>query len=509
MQDDIPYTQFACIGTGFSGIGLGATLKRWYNITDVQFFERCSSLGGTWYVNAYPGAACDVPSALYSFSFDSNPLWSRVLASQEELLAYLERVARRYELVDKMKFGAEVSKCEWNEERARWRLTYKDLKTGDVFHHESQFLFSAAGLFSSPKELDIPGAETFKGEIVHSSRWRSDLDLTDKKVIVIGNGCTGNQIVPAIAPKVKHLTHLIRSKHWIIPPIDRENADMMIKMLKWVPGAVFMQRVMVFALCEWALMGFYETRFGKWHREKYRAISERFMRRKAPEKYHDLLIPDFEYNCKRRIFSSGYLESLHRDNISLTDEKGLEVTPEGIRTASGLIEADMIVLANGFQRHTFLYGTEVVGRGGETIDQHWASFGRPEAYNCCAISGFPNYFMLLGPNTVTGHTSCVLASENSINYALRVIKPVLDGEARIANVSRAAEEENVAELQEALKKTVWGGSCGSWYVQEEEGQVKSNPMAYPWSQGYYWYSSLFPRWEHWEYTVRQPTLFPY
>lgn len=517
------YSQFACIGAGFSGIGLGATLKRWYGISDIRFFERHDQLGGTWYVNQYPGAACDVPSALYSYSFEPNPNWTRVLPSHDELWAYQRRVADKYGLIPNMTFGVVVQRCEWVESKKRWRLHVHNSKTDSVFTHECQFLFSGTGQLVQPRDLDVPGVDIFKGAIFHSSRWRHDVDLTGKRVVVIGNGCTGAQIMPSIVGKTAHLTQIVRSKHWILPAIDGKRTDAMRMLFKYIPGSMALQRLVVFLVAENDLRGFPMTKSGARFRRKKREGAERYMRAAAPEKYHDLLIPDFEVGCKRRIFDSGYLACLHAENLTLTGDQAVEVTPEGVRTEKGFIEADVIVLANGFVTNSFLGDVEVKGRT-ETLAQHWEKFGGAEAYNCSAMSGFPNFFLLfgasiptlsgtnqgltrcarqLGPNAATGHTSAIMAAENSINYALRVIQPVLDGKASAVDLRLEAEQRYVDQIQDDLQKTVWNSGCQSWYVEENEQGRKWNAMSYPYSQAYYWYRSLFPVWRDWEFYVSQ------
>lgn len=391
------YTQFACIGTGFSGIGLGAQLKRWYNITDVQFFERQPRLGGTWNANRYPGCACDIPSALYSLSFEPNPDWSRLLPSSQELWDYLDRVAAKYDLHQRMMFNVDVRKAEWVEERTRWRLTVVKLETGETFHHESQFLFSATGQLVQPRELDVPGVESFRGDMWHSSQWRHDVDLTGKRVVVFGNGCTAAQVIPSIVGQTKHLTQIIRTKHWVHPHIDRLFNGFTKAVLK-LPGMMQLSRFAVYIFAEDQLRCFYMTWDGKRYRKSFAKWSENYMRKTAPEKYHDLLIPDFEIGCKRRIFDPGYLKSLHEENLELTDSPATEIIPEGVRLKDGrIVEADIIVACNGFKTNDFLFPMEVVGVGNETIQQHWAKIGGgPEAYNCTAMSGFPNFFTLQG-----------------------------------------------------------------------------------------------------------------
>ncbi len=453
-----------------------------------------------------------MPSALYSFSFEPNSGWSRVLPSYKELWAYLNGVAIKYDLKKRMTFGANVDRCEWREDAARWRLTIRDVNTGAVRIHESQFLFCATGQLVQARELDVPGADTFKGRIFHTSRWPSDVDLKGKRVVVFGNGCTAAQVVPSIVRQTKSLTQFMRSKHYILPPIDGEIPGWAHTLLRWLPGLMGVQRLLVFLAAESNLQAFPLTEAARRFRAAQRVKAVKYMREAAPAKYHDLLIPDFEVGCKRRIFDSGYLDSLHEENLVLTDEKPLEIVPEGVRTAKGVVKADIIALANGFVTNSFLIGVDVRGKGGQTLEEHWQSFGGPEAYNCSVVNGFPNMFMLLGPNAATGHTSAIMAAENSVNYALRVIKPVLDGRASIADIRREAEQEYSDWVQDELRNTVWNSGCQSWYVRAKDGEVKGhgklggqaktwNAMSYPRSQAHYWYRSLFPVWSDWEFRV--------
>lgn len=446
------------------------------------------------------GCACDVPSALYSFSFEPNPEWTRILPSHGELKKYLVHVASKYELVSKMKFGVNVEACEWIEERSAWRVRVFEYSTKETFYHESQFLFSASGQLVTPREIDIPGKDTFRGPIFHSGRWRNDVDLAGKKVVVIGNGCTAAQIVPNIVKKTEHTTQIVRSKHWIMPPIDASIPNWVRLVLRWVPGTMQLFRFVIFLLAEKELRGLPMTKAAARYRQKRRAVSEAYMRQKAPAKYHDKLIPDFEYGCKRRIFDSGYLESLNEDNLTLTDSPALEIVPTGIRTRDGLIDADVIVLANGFVTNHFLDQMDVKGRGGKSVGEHWREMGGPTAYNSSVLSGFPNFFILLGPNAATGHTSALMAAENSINFALRVIKPVLDGQASVVDLKPQAEAQYTERLQEDLKGTVWNSGCQSWYIRGDGGS-SWNAMSYPWTQSYFWFRSRFPTWSDWRYSV--------
>ncbi|KND86224.1 Baeyer-Villiger monooxygenase [Tolypocladium ophioglossoides CBS 100239] len=424
-EQAVGYSQFACIGSGVSAIALGATLKRWYGITDVHFFERHSALGGT-YANAprhparllrqraltldAPGCACDVPSLLYSFSFAPNPKWTRVLASASELLAYLRDVADDYDLLSKMTFGAEVKRCEWIQQSQRWRIHVRNVDDDTMSVHECRFLFAGSGALVTPRDPGMPGLESFNGPVVQAARWQPDVKLQDKNVVLVGNGCTAAQIVPNIVSETKHLTQFVRSKHWIIPPIDFPTSSSLQWAFEHVPGLLAVARFAVYLYAENDMRGFYMTRAAARFRAQREASTARYVRKTAPAKYYDLLIPDFEIGCKRRIFDPGYLKALHAPNLDVTDDPITEVLPDAVRTKSGATtKADVIVLATGYSTNSFMAGIEVDGRNGVTMDEHWESFDGPEAYNCCAMNEFPNFFMLLGeslgsPADVDGRT---------------------------------------------------------------------------------------------------------
>lgn len=508
------YSQFACIGSGFSAICLGAQLQRWYGITDVRFFEQLGDLGGTWFANQYPGVACDIPAALYSLSFEPNPEWSTLMPPRHEIWDYLKSVANKYNLPNKITFNATVEKCEWLDETGRWRLSIRrnnnnasdSHQDSQIFFHECQFLFSAGGFFNEPRELDIPGLETFRGPVAHSSRWRHDIDLTNKNVVVIGNGCTGTQIVPAILPLAKHVTHLVRSKHYFFA---RHPDIKAFHLMRKLPGGLLLERFLIFLGAENNLRGFFMTKASARFRRRQRAESLAYIRATAPEKYHALLIPDFKVNCKRRIYDTGYLSSLHASNLTLTQQAPLEILPDGIKLRSGeTVPADVLILANGFQVHRYHHSINVVGRNGETINEHFDRFGGPAAYNCTVMNGFPNFFMIVGPNSLQGHTSVIIAAENSVNYALRVLQPILAGDRQgrtsagsIVEIKKAAEERDVARLQADLKKTVFFSGCRSWYLHDKGNGDKYNGTTYPYSQAWFWWRCLFPRWADWTFSV--------
>ncbi|KAA8900492.1 dimethylaniline monooxygenase [Sphaerosporella brunnea] len=495
-----------CVGGGISAIALGARLKSHHNFDDLTLYERDTHLGGTWHANSYPGAACDIPTALYSFSFAQNPEWTVLHPPSGEIKAYVEKVAQDYGLVEKTTFRTEAFRAEWDDKTNRWYVWVRNLDSGDEYVHECKILFSATGLLVDPMIPQIPGQEKFEGAAMHSSRWDHSVSLEGKNVAIIGNGCTAAQIVPAIAPKVKSLTQFIRSKHWIQKAIDIEYTPKIRWFLRNVPLAQRLHRFAVFLAAEWD----YRLQGASKYSAKQRAAKmkevEAYMRSKAPARFHDLLIPDFQIGCKRRIMDPGpgYLESLNNEHVMLTDEKVVELTSNSIRTPTRDYPVDVIVYATGFQTGSFMSPMEVFGRGGESLTEHWSRLGGPGAYNCTALHGFPNFFFILGPNTATGHTSCILASENTVMYALKVAKPILDGYASTVEPKEEAEKAYVKRVQDELQKSNFSkGGCSSWYKSAKDGW---NATMYPWSQVHFYYTCKFVKWKDWTttYTRRRP-----
>lgn len=449
-----------------------------------------------------PGAACDVPAALYSFSFAPSGGWTRVLPERDELWAYIKKVADEYDLPKRITLGTKVERCTWDEQRKVWRMRVRHVETGQFLTHECQFLFAGTGQLAEPRKPDLPGIDNFKGPVFSATWWRDDVDLTDKRVVVFGNGCTGCQIVPAIADRCKQVTHVVRSKHWIAPPTDSPVIEQTRFLLNTVPGLLSLLRLLVFTIAESAFPAFQMDKAGTRNRQRRQAKVERYMRKAAPAEYHDLLIPDFQFGCKRRIFDPGYLPSLHRPNVTLTGAAVEELTPGGVRFENGeVVEADVVVLATGYATGQYFHGMDIIGREG-SIQEHWKQFGGPEAYNCSAVNGFPNFTMILGPNSATGHTSAVMAIENTINFGLRAIKPVLDGAAETVEVSREAEERYSQKMQAVLRGMVWETGCGSWYVKKNADGTEWNSHTYPWGQARLWYDSVFLRKKDFVYTVR-------
>lgn len=362
------------------------------------------------------GCACDVPSALYSYSFEQNPQWTKLLPGQKELKAYLDGVTDKYQLGERMRFEVEVEKFVWSESTQRWTLWLRDLRTKQQLKHVCQILFNCGGALVVPNPIAFPKQETFQGEIFHSAQWNHNVSLEGKRVIVIGNGCTGTQIVPALirTEKVASVVNIVRSKQWIYPSLDFHYNKFMQWCFRNIPFALQMHRFHIFLYAERELPTFQMTSKGARLREKRRKFVEGYMRSAAPPKYHDILIPDFEIGCKRRIYDSGYLQALHDSRVTLTNSPIREFTSTGIRTDDGVIEADVVVVANGFNIHVPFPRGVVVGKDNCDLADYWQKYGGPGAYNGTAVAPFPNLFFILGPNSGTGHTSAVMPMEKYV-----------------------------------------------------------------------------------------------
>lgn len=404
----------ACVGGGLSAIALGAQLQRWYRLADIAIFERNEDLGGTWMSNSYPGCACDVPSALYSFSFEKNPEWSRMYPSAQEMKSYAQRVADKYSLQPKMRFTSEVERCDWNEEANRWSLRILDKKSGQRHEHTCKVLFSCVGFLTAPKRWECEGFEKFAGPVMHSSRWNDKIEFSSKHVVVIGNGCTAAQLVPDLLRKAfpKKITQVARERQWMFPPLDIRYTPARRWIIKSIPGAMVVHRLYIFLLIEMLLMLFYMNWLGRLMRKVSKPAIVKYVKETSPNGFHRQLIPDYEIGCRRGVIDRGYLQSLHDPRVRLESRRPRFVLPHGLQFEDGFeAKADIIILAHGFETNRFLNNMRVTGKDGRTLDEHWHKFAGPTAYNCTAMSGFPNFFMILGPNSVSGHTSALMAAE--------------------------------------------------------------------------------------------------
>lgn len=448
------HVRIAIIGAGFGGLGAAIRLKQ-RGHDDFVVLERAGDLGGTWRDNAYPGCACDVPSHVYSFSFALNPDWSTTYSPQPEIWDYLRRCADRFGLRPSIRFGTEVRQASWDGAAGHWRIeTSRGDWTADV-------LISAGGPLNEPVIPKLPGLETFRGETFHSSRWDHDLDLTGRRVAVIGTGASAIQFVPAIQPVVGRLTLFQRTAAWVMPRNERPLRRWEHTVYRRIPGAQRLMRTLVYWGIESTVIGFLRPRV---MRLAQRIALRNLRTAVADPVLRARLTPGYAMGCKRVLRSNTYYPALTRDNVDVVTEAIAEVRPHGIVTRDGVEhEADTIIFGTGFRVTDLPIAERVRGRDGRSLAEVWQ--GSPQAYRGTTVAGFPNLFLLLGPNTGLGHNSVVLMIEAQLNYVLGALEHLRRTGARGLEPRETAQRAFVRAVDRRMAATVWAtGGCSSWYI---------------------------------------------
>jgi cation diffusion facilitator CzcD-associated flavoprotein CzcO len=446
--------RIAIIGSGFGGLGAAIRLKR-EGIDDFVVLERAGDVGGTWRDNTYPGCACDVQSHLYSFSFAPNPGWTRSFSPQPEIQAYLQRCARDFGVLPHVRFGHEVRGAEWDDAAGRWLV---DTTAGPV---AARVLVMASGALSDPVVPELPGLDAFRGAAFHSSRWDHDVDLRGKRVTVIGTGASAVQFVPEIQPLVETLHVFQRTPPWILPRLDRELGERERRLFRRFPAAQRLARGAIYLAREAMVLGFRHP--GAMRLAERVAL--RHLRRAVPDPaLRARLTPDWTLGCKRVLLSNDYLPALARPNVEVVTEAVAEVRERSIVTADGVERpVDAVVFGTGFRPTDPPLAPHVRGRGGRTLTEAWA--GSPRAFLGTTVAGFPNLFMLLGPNTGLGHTSVVYMIEAQIEHLLRAVRHMRERGVAALEPRAEAQEAFVAEVDGRMRGTVWtSGGCRSWYL---------------------------------------------
>lgn len=459
----MPLTQIASparcrvivIGAGFAGVGIGVQLRR-KKIDDFLILERAQGIGGVWRDNTYPGAACDIPSHVYSFSFEPKHDWSHVFARQDEIHAYLQHCARKYDLLRHMVFGAEVSHARFDEARSLWCLTLSD---GRLF--EASLLVSATGQLSRPSLPSIPGLDSFQGAAFHSGRWNHAFDLLGKRVAVIGTGASAIQFVPEIAAVVGSLTLFQRSPPYIVPRPDRPYRAWEKAAFRHVPLIMKLHRAAHYFQYEVRALAF--TRLKALMTVAVGLPFQRMLKSQVPQAaLRKTLTPSYPIGCKRILLSSNYYSALTRPNVELVTTGIRRITPVGIETSDGRHHAaDAIIFGTGFSATDFLAPMQIVGRNGLELRKAWREGA--QAYFGLAVPDFPNLFILYGPNTGLGHNSIVYMLEVQIAHVIANLQTMQRKGAQQIEVERNVYAVANARVQQRLAKTVWNG-CSSWYV---------------------------------------------
>jgi cation diffusion facilitator CzcD-associated flavoprotein CzcO len=452
------HVHIAIIGTGFAGLGTAVRLKQ-EGIEDFVILERAADVGGTWRDNSYPGCRCDVPSHLYSFSFALNPEWTNTFSPQPEIWDYLRRVAHDHDLLPKIRFGHEVLEGRWDEDAARWELeTAAGPMTADV-------VVAGAGGLADPAVPDIPGLDRFTGKAFHSARWDHDHDLTGERVAVIGTGASAIQFVPQIQPQVGELRLFQRTPPWIVPHPGREIGERRRRLYRRVPGLQRLVRAGIYWTRELLVVGLafkprlmkVPERLARMHLRKQ--VPDRELRRK--------LTPSYTIGCKRILQSNDYYPALAQPNVDVVTSGIAEVRERSIVTADGAEhEVDTIIFGTGFHVTDLPFAERVRGAGGVTLAEQWADEGM-QAYMGTTVAGFPNLFILVGPNTGLGHTSIVFMIESQVNYVVGALRALQARGAAAVNVRPQAQAAYNEQIQRDLQRTVWNtGGCASWYLDK-------------------------------------------
>ncbi len=452
------------IGAGFGGLCAAIKLKEaGYNRLIV--LEKADRIGGTWRDNTYPGAACDVPSRLYSFSFALNPDWSRAFSGQAEIRQYMEDCAERFGVKQFFRFGAEVERADWDEAAAVWRVT---LTGGETL--SAPVLVSGLGQLNRPSFAGIPGREAFRGPSWHSARWNHDVDLAGKTVGCIGAGASAIQYIPEIAKTAGKVVVFQRTPNYIVPRLDKPTtpgARNLYRALPWLDRA---QRWLIWQLMDWRFKAFKQ---GTKSAENFRKLALKYLEDTVSDPaLRAKLTPDYPIGCKRVLISDDYYQAIVRPNVELVTEDVQAVTETGVRTGDGAEHAcDVLIFGTGFATTGFLAPLAITGENGQTLDDAWKEGA--EAYYGVTVAGFPNLFMLYGPNTNLGHNSIIVMIEAQVGYMVKALEAMRERRARALRLKAEAQSRFNSQLQRDLSNSAWAGACSSWY-KTASGKITNN-----------------------------------
>ena len=454
----------AIVGSGFGGLCMAIQLKR-AGIDSFTILEKADRLGGTWRDNTYPGAACDSPAFAYCFSFEQKTDWSRKWSPQPEILGYMEHCARKYDVLPHIRFGTEVVDARFDADAGVWRVR---TAAGETI--EAEVLVSGVGQLNRPAAPALPGLARFRGVSFHSARWRHDVDLAGKDVAVIGNAASAVQFVPQIAPVVKHLSVFQRSANWMIARNDRAYGEREKRLFARFPLLARAHR--------WWLWFTYEQRFPVFRQNRPMSwlmtrVAERNMRECVPDAaLQRALRPDYPIGAKRILISDDYYQALGRKNVEVVTGAIERVTEDGIVTRDGRsVPADVIIFATGFESTAFLVPMRIEGLEGRVLEEVWKDGA--EAYLGVSVAGFPNFFMLYGPNTNLGHNSIIFMIECQVRYIMDCLRALAERDLAWLDVRTDVMRSYNERLQAILARSVWAKVGKSWY-KRADGRITNN-----------------------------------
>ncbi len=445
----------AIIGTGFGGLCMAIQLKK-AGIHSFTIFEKTSQVGGTWRDNTYPGAACDVPSHLYSFSFEPKYDWSRKYSVQKEIFDYLEYCAEKYQLFPHIRFNTEIQSVAFDEESGLWNLRSTN---GEDF--SAKVFVSACGQLNRPAYPKIPGREDFQGTHFHSACWNHQYDLTGKRVGIIGTGASAIQFVPQVIKKAKQVVLFQRSPAWIIAKPDRAYSSLEKTLFKNVPLLQKLYRARIYWGNELHFLAFQQNTLAN---KLFQWVANRHLEKNIKDpQLKAVLTPDYALGCKRVLLSNDYLESLTHSNVTVVTDNIREIENEGVMTTKGTFyPVDAIIYGTGFQSTDFLAPMKITGRKGKDLNESWRDGA--EAYLGITISGFPNLFMLYGPNTNLAHNSIIYMLESQVQYIMSCIEALQDKNLSFLDLKNDYQKNYNNEIQRRLKDFVWSSGCANWYT---------------------------------------------
>jgi len=456
------------VGTGFSGIAMGIQLKK-AGIDDFIILERAGDVGGTWRDNTYPGAACDVPSHLYSFSFEPNKKWSRSFSPQPEILEYIKNCARKYGIYEHIRFNSNVASATYDAAHGRWSVATDDA----TIHVGRTFVIGTGGL-SRPVYPNIPGLKEFKGALFHSAAWNHEASLDNKRVAVIGTGASAIQIVPAIAAKVAKLHLFQRSGAWVLPKQDKAYSRWQMALKVHVPWFERLMRAMIYWRLELFGLGLRYPKIMEWAKKGFLGWIAKNVR---DESLRQKLTPQYTPGCKRILFSDDFYPAVTRHNVEVVTTAIQKVSGNTVVTSDGQsYEVDALICATGFQAADSPSPFPIYGKGRQQLADTWANGA--EAYRGCVVPGFPNMFIVTGPNTGLGHTSMVLIIEAAVGYIVGAIKNMQNKSLKSMEIEASRSNAYNTDLAAKLKGMVWAqGGCMSWYNTTEGKNVTLYPRS--------------------------------
>lgn len=453
-EERVHHVHIAILGTGFSGLGMAIRLKQ-RGDDNFIVLEKAADIGGTWRDNTYPGCACDIQSHLYSFSFALNPQWTHVYSRQREIRDYLRHCAKRFGILPHIQWNSEMLDATWNEDEQRWYITTSQgVLTSDIF-------ILGNGPLSEPSLPTIKGIEQFEGTIFHSSRWNHEYDLTGKRVAVIGTGASAIQFVPHIQPQVAHLSLFLRTPPWIVPRLDHEIAAWRRTMYRYLPIIQRYVRGKMYWLHELTALAFvYQPQ----NIEAGMKIARKHLESQVSDPVlKEKLTPHYMMGCKRVLLSDDFYPAVSQPNVEVITSRIREVKAHSIVTDDGQEhEVDAIICGTGFRVTDTQLPHCIHGRSGRLLSERWST--GPRAYLGTTVSGFPNLFLLIGPNTGLGHNSMVYMIESQLNYILDCLRIMKRRHIRTIEVRSEVQEAFTMEMQRRMKGTVWTSGCMSWYL---------------------------------------------